>query len=190
MEVYGDVHHQISSPPTDMPSPSSVASTPSPDATVPHPSADASKAGGRRWRPGKTKPPPAEFETPSLNASSSSGFGARKKQNTSRHSRPNDQSQLSSSVLPRSPSLLQDASLVDDDEVKGNLNGSILVDGTTNTTTNKTNSSGRVDGNVPCEQLLTAHQPAALAEHLKRLAHRTLRGMTSHHLRPWLPPRW
>eukprot|EP00561_Arcocellulus_cornucervis_P010263 CAMPEP_0185825550 /NCGR_PEP_ID=MMETSP1322-20130828/31101_1 /TAXON_ID=265543 /ORGANISM="Minutocellus polymorphus, Strain RCC2270" /LENGTH=379 /DNA_ID=CAMNT_0028523273 /DNA_START=261 /DNA_END=1399 /DNA_ORIENTATION=- len=101
MEVYEDVHHQISSPPTDMPSPSSVASTPSPDATVPHPSADASKAGGRRWRPGKTKPSSAEFETPSLNASTSSGFGARKKQNTSR-SRPNDQSQ-SSSVAPRSP---------------------------------------------------------------------------------------
>eukprot|EP00561_Arcocellulus_cornucervis_P006848 CAMPEP_0185812394 /NCGR_PEP_ID=MMETSP1322-20130828/9303_1 /TAXON_ID=265543 /ORGANISM="Minutocellus polymorphus, Strain RCC2270" /LENGTH=56 /DNA_ID=CAMNT_0028508927 /DNA_START=133 /DNA_END=300 /DNA_ORIENTATION=- len=56
MEVYEDAHHQISSPPADMPSPSSVASTPSPDATVPHPSADASKAGGRRWRPGKTKP--------------------------------------------------------------------------------------------------------------------------------------
>jgi len=74
----------------------------------------------------------------------SSGFGARKKQNTSRHSRPNDPSQPSSSVPPRSPS---DASLVDDDEVEGNLNGSTLVDGTTNTTTNKTNSSGRIDGN-------------------------------------------
>ena len=160
MEVYEDVHHQISSPPTDMPSPSSVASTPSPDATVPHPSADASKAGGRRWRPGKTKPPPAEFETPSLNASTSSGFGARKKQNTSR-SRPNDQSQ-SSSVAPRSPARplsltrprwaeqAQDASLVDDDQdVEMNLNGSILLDkdGTTSPTSEMTkSSSGRADG--------------------------------------------
>ena len=158
MDVYEDVHHQISCPPTDMPSPSSVASTPSPDATVPHPSADASKAGGRRWRPGKTKPPPAEFETPSLNASSSSGFGARKKQNTSR-SRPIDNP--TSSVPPRSPARLltltrprwaeqaQNTSLVDDDQdVEMHLNCNILLDkdDTTSPTSKTPNSSGRADG--------------------------------------------
>ena len=142
MEVYKDLH--ISVTPTDMPSPSSVASTPSPEAdTGKH--NPSSSSGSRRWRPGKTKAP-ADLETPPLNGAPT------KKLNKSR--RPNNDNP-SSSVPPRSPTRpltrprwaeqAQDASLVDDDEVEVNLNGSILAEDTTNKTTSS--SSSRVDGN-------------------------------------------
>ena len=145
MEVYEDLRHQISVTPTDMPSPSSVASTPSPDAADTGKGKHNPLSSGRRWRPGKTKAP-ADLATPPLN-------GAPKKLNKSR--RPNDNP--SSSVPPRSPARpltrprwaeqAQDTSLVvDDDEVEVNLNGSILLDDTTTTTpANKTSSGGRVD---------------------------------------------